>query len=248
LYLASLHVVASQVPSKKEVALKFLESSMISVFLDPRPKNVIVPLQFKSQPQLRLDVGLNMSVQIPDLQFDDEAFSCTLSFNRTPFWCVIPWPSVFAVMGEDERAVVWPDDVPPEIQQGRQKPPNERPVSAPSFRSEDAVAAKDARAPAGSRRLAAVPDLKPELKVVTQEPDQVQVVQPVRAKAKPANKKLGSTGASKVRKPDEAKAPPSLAPKPKPEKLADVTPITAAGATEASDKKRELPSYLRIIK
>jgi hypothetical protein len=229
--------VASQVPSKKEVALKFLESSMISVFLDPRPKNVIVPLQFKNQPQLRLDVGLNMSVQIPDLQFDDEAFSCTLSFNRTPFWCVIPWPAVFAVMGEDERAVVWPDDVPPEVQQG-QRPAKERPVSAPSFRSEEAAPAKP--------RLAAVPDLKPDLKVVTQEP-----VQPVRAKTKPVNKKLGSTGASKVRKPEEAKALPSIAPtpaQPKPEKLADVTPITAAGGTDASDKKRELPSYLRIIK
>jgi hypothetical protein len=114
--------MATQVPSKKDVALKFLEESVISIFLNPRAKEARVPEQFKKQPQLRLDVGLNMAVNIPDLNFDDEGFSCTLSFNRTPFWCSVPWKHVFAIMGEEDRAVVWPDDVPPEVQQGTRAP------------------------------------------------------------------------------------------------------------------------------
>jgi hypothetical protein len=105
--------MATQVPSKKEVALKFLETSVISIFLNPRAKEARVPEQFKKLPQLRLDVGLNMAVNIPDLNFDDEGFSCTLSFNRTPFWCSVAWKHVFAIMGDEDRAVVWPD-----VQQG----------------------------------------------------------------------------------------------------------------------------------
>jgi hypothetical protein len=129
--------VSTQGPSKKEIALKFLEESLISVFLDPRRTDVSVPVQFKKLPQLRLDIGFNMAVQIPDLQLDDTGFSCTLSFNRTPFWCAVPWTSVFAIMGDEERAVVWPDEVPVEVQQGTRMPkesdePKPGPVAVPS--------------------------------------------------------------------------------------------------------------------
>jgi hypothetical protein len=41
--------------------------------------------------------------------------SCTLSFNRSPFYCVVPWSSVFAMVGDDGRGMVWPDDVPQEL-------------------------------------------------------------------------------------------------------------------------------------
>jgi hypothetical protein len=102
-------------PPKKDVALALLERSSLSVHLDPRPTSVVVPPRFKTQPQLVLQVGLNMPVPIPDLRLDDEGMSCTLSFSRTPFFCVVPWSSVFAMVGEDTRGMVWPDDVPPEV-------------------------------------------------------------------------------------------------------------------------------------
>ena len=41
--------------------------------------------------------------------------SCTLSFNRTPFFCMIPWPAVFALVGENGQAMVWAEDVPAEV-------------------------------------------------------------------------------------------------------------------------------------
>src|SRR3954463_6843697 len=56
-----------------------------------------------------------MPVPIPDLRLDEESMSCTLSFNRSPFYCVVPWSSVFAMVGEDGRGMVWPDDVPQEL-------------------------------------------------------------------------------------------------------------------------------------
>jgi hypothetical protein len=102
-------------PPKKDVALALLERSSLSVHLDPRPTAVIVPTRFKDQPQLVLQVGLNMPVPILDLRLDDDGMSCTLSFNRTPFFCVVPWSSVFAMVGEDTRGMVWPEDVPVEV-------------------------------------------------------------------------------------------------------------------------------------
>ncbi len=102
-------------PPKKEVALALLERSNVDVYLDPRAKGVVVPPQFRKEPRLILKIGLNMPVPIPDLRVDDDSMSCTLSFNRTPFYCVVPWSSVFAMVGEDGRGMVWPDDVPQEL-------------------------------------------------------------------------------------------------------------------------------------
>lgn len=102
-------------PPKKEVALALLERSNVDVYLDPRAKGVVVPPQFRKEPRLILKIGLNMPVPIPDLRLDDDSMSCTLSFNRSPFYCVVPWSSVFAMVGEDGRGMVWPDDVPQEL-------------------------------------------------------------------------------------------------------------------------------------
>jgi stringent starvation protein B len=102
-------------PPKKEVALALLERSNVDIYLDPRARGVVVPPQFRKEPRLILKIGLNMPVPIPDLRVDEESMSCTLSFNRSPFYCVVPWPSVFAMVGDDGRGMVWPDDVPHEL-------------------------------------------------------------------------------------------------------------------------------------
>lgn len=102
-------------PPKKDVALALLESSTVYVHLDPRAQGVTVPPWFKKQPQLVLQIGLNMPVPIPDLSLDGEGVSCTLSFNRSPQFCSVPWKAIYALVGEDGRGMVWPDDVPPEV-------------------------------------------------------------------------------------------------------------------------------------
>src|SRR3984885_15676196 len=114
-------------PPKKEVALALLERSKVLVHLDPRKEGFIVPAGFRKQPQLVLEIGLNMPVPIPDLRLDEEGMSCTLSFSRQPFYCIVPWSSVFAMVGDDGRGMVWPDDVPPEISsQPKQNEPSDR--------------------------------------------------------------------------------------------------------------------------
>jgi stringent starvation protein B len=104
-----------RLPAKKDVMLALLEKADVFIHLDPRRDNVRVPPWFKKQPHLVLQIGLNMPVAITDLEVSDDSVSCTLSFNRSPFFCWIPWAAVYALVGSDNRAMVWPEDIPPEV-------------------------------------------------------------------------------------------------------------------------------------
>lgn len=102
-------------PRKQAVALDLLERTSVFVHLDPRRPGVIVPQGFLKQPQLVLQIGLNMAIAIPDLNVGDEGISCTLSFNKRPHFCSLPWSAIYALIGEQGGGMVWPEDVPPEV-------------------------------------------------------------------------------------------------------------------------------------
>jgi stringent starvation protein B len=209
-------------PPKKEVGLALLERSSVYVHLDPRQDAVVVPAWFKKQPQLVLQVGMNMPVPIPDLRFDDDGMSCTLSFNRAPFFCVVPWASVFAMVGDDGRGMVWPDDVPAEVaKQAQGRGPEAaarkempKPAASPVREAREAKVETTAKTKRTRKRppLSAVPDAEelvgPPLKSPTG---------------------AGRASPSPVR--------PVVAPAP--------TPRPVAGPTR---KRRELPPYLRVVK
>jgi stringent starvation protein B len=215
-------------PPKKEVALALLERSSVFVHLDPRQVEVSVPASFKKQPQLVLQVGLNMPVPIPDLRLDDEGLSCTLTFSRVPFYCVVPWSSVFAMVGDDARGMVWPEDVPAEVArqvQGRgtdltaRKDPTKPALPAEGHQEEGP---KDEgfkeEAPKAKR-----PRKRPVLAAV---PDAAAV-----AGSKPAKASRRETRAAPLpTSPMVSPAPPSRP------------------ATAGPRKKRELPPYLRVVK
>ncbi len=114
--------------------------------LDPRLGDVVVPPWFRKQPQLVLQVGLNLAVRIPDLTVDENGVTCTLSFNRSPFFCVLPWPSIYAMTAEDGRAMVWPDDIPKELAASFGRPTAE-PKSPPVLRQ-----VKQPEAPSRSKK------------------------------------------------------------------------------------------------
>jgi stringent starvation protein B len=208
-------------PPKKEVALALLERTSVFVHLDPRVAAVVVPPAFKKQAQLVLQVGLNMPVPIRDLQLDDDGMSCTLSFNRTPFFCVVPWASVYAVVGcDDGRGMIWPDDVPPEVAQAqtrtgdgvdrleRREPP--KVVAVPERRAEAPKGKRPRKRPA----LGAVPDVD------------------------------SSAGPSSPSAPKSHRMVPLAAPE---RPAVSVSPVRRA-AEATGRRKRELPPYLRVVK
>ncbi|MEM9727785.1 MAG: hypothetical protein AAF997_04315 [Myxococcota bacterium] len=130
---------SEKLPDKLEVARYLLSQGSVFVHLDPRDVGVVVPQWYREEPQLVLQIGLNMPVPIPDLRVDEEGVYGTLSFNRSPFTCRVDWDAVFALAGDDGRGMVWPDSMPQEISEeiereaGRGDPP-ELPEERPSLR------------------------------------------------------------------------------------------------------------------
>jgi stringent starvation protein B len=216
-------------PNKKEICEALLEGPWVFVHLDPRREGVMVPNWFKNQAQLVLQLGLNMAIPIPDLELGDEAITCTLSFSRQRHFCRLPWSAIYALLGDDGRGMVWPEDVPPEVaaQSRAQKQP--------------------ARVEAVKPKVAAVP--KPKLEEVSESAPAKED-----APAAKAGAKKGEGKAKKSKAESKAKAKEPAAPVPAP---AEARAAEADGSTEGDDAvaaappkkaKRELPPYLRVIK
>lgn len=102
-------------PAKEDVARTLLLRGSVFVHLDPRRVGVRVPEHLAEQPQLVLQVGLNLPIPIPDLRIDEEGVFGTLSFNRSPYTCEVPWAAVFGLVGDDGMGFVWDEDLPEEI-------------------------------------------------------------------------------------------------------------------------------------
>jgi stringent starvation protein B len=207
-------------PPKKDVALFLLQGTTMFVHLDPRKPDVVVPDWFRKQPNLILQVGLNMALAIPDLRVDDDCVSGTLSFNRSPFWCRIPWGAVFALVGENGRGMIWPADVPSEV-----------------------AAQMTQVQPAKEPRLRAVPG-------PTQVPPPEETPKPKANAKKPSKKKPAEPKAKKPRKAKPPGEEPRTKVKKRTTEqaatnAADAPPAAPAAETPA---KRALPPYLRVIK
>lgn len=215
----------AQLPPKKDVALALLEQGSVHVHLDPRTGGVVVPLHFKKQAQLVLQVGLNMAVPIPDLHVEDDGIACTLSFNRSPFYCVIPWAAVFALVGDDGRGLVWPESVPRELQRVAPPPPS-------------------AAVPESAKSEPAKPEKKPRKKKSAKADDDAAPASP--KSGKPVLVSLPRSAAAPVAS-NKPKAPKEPAGAP----LAEVPPPRApqpSAQKTAGKPKRELPPYLRVVK
>jgi stringent starvation protein B len=231
----------TRLPPKKDVALALLEQATVLVHLDPRGEQVQVPAWFKRQPQLVLQIGLNMPKPIPDLNVDEHGISCTLSFSNSPHFCVLPWASVYALIGASGRGMVWPDDVPKEVAgQYVVTTPKEEPKPRPALRSVEPVASPDeqaAKADAKKKKRAR------KAKEAKETEKAARAARPPKAKPKPAV-------VPSEKAPEKSRTPrvaPALAP------AVAATPGSPArrpgghGATGAK-KKRELPPYLRVVK
>ena len=123
-----------RLPAKREVVTRLLGEGTILVHVDSRKEGVSVPAHLGADPRLVLRFGYNLTPAIADLDIGEEALTGTLSFGGRPHRCVLPWPSVYAVISEgDQRGMVWPDDVPPEAMatEADGEAPAEEPAPSP---------------------------------------------------------------------------------------------------------------------
>jgi stringent starvation protein B len=226
-------------PPKKEVALALLERTSVFVHLDPRVEAVVVPPGFKKQAQLVLQVGLNMPVPIRDLHLDDDGMTCTLSFNRTPFFCVVPWSSVYAVVGcDDGRGMIWPDDVPPEIAQAqaRAAESSERREPPKAVASPQAGQASENGSGSGAKA-----------KRSRKRPSQSGSGGGLGAVPNPESSPDVLSASKSQRNGTPASASPLAAPERPAATASPLRPAARVGETPVR-RKRELPPYLRVVK
>jgi stringent starvation protein B len=108
--------MTKQLPAKLDVFRALLTRGDVFVHVDPRYFEVILPQRLKMQAQVVLQFGLDLSVPIPDMEYNEECLSGTLSFKGVKHWCEIPWYAVFALVGEDAKGLVWEDVMPAEVQ------------------------------------------------------------------------------------------------------------------------------------
>ncbi|HVY25452.1 MAG TPA: ClpXP protease specificity-enhancing factor SspB [Polyangiaceae bacterium] len=228
----------TRLPPKKDVALALLEQATVLVHLDPRGEQVMVPPWFKRQPQLVLQIGLNMPKPIPDLNVDDEGISCTLSFSNTPHYCKLPWASVYALIGASGRGMVWPDDVPKEVAgQYVVTTPKEEAKPRPALRAVGAEPSPDEQAAKADAKK------KKRARKAKEAKETEKAARATRPKKKPV--------AAVEPAPEKSHAGRPAAPAPAPAVAAAPgrARAGAAGAAGAgAKKKRELPPYLRVVK
>jgi hypothetical protein len=180
------------------VALALLQGPSLFIHLDPRKTEVVVPTYFKKQPQLVLQVGMNMAIPIPDLKVDDEGVSCTLSFNRRPFWCRLPWTAIYALVGEDMKGMIWPDEVPSEVAAQRDGKAPEQ-AAAPGARGRPA---REPRKKIGALRSAPSEPTKSE----DEEPAPPPSTEPIEKTAELAGARQAPPAASPEAKRDGGKS------------------------------------------
>ncbi len=211
------------------------QASSVFVHLDPRREKVVVPPQFRKQPMLVLEIGLNMRVPIPDLEVDDEGIGCTLSFGGRKYWCQMPWHAVFALVTGDQRGMVWPPDVPAEVayrfapEGGKSKTPKKtsdkpgpRLVSVPDRKDEESDTSESTSDKLSSQR-SEKPSNPPKLSTVDGEKSQEE------ESLDPAPSMDGNAAAV-LDSPDDSSEEPD-------------DPDDSSGKA-----KRKLPPYLRVVK
>jgi stringent starvation protein B len=142
---------------------------------------VLVPARLRIQPQVVLQVGLDMPVPIPDLRIDDEGVYGTLSFKGVPFTCFVPWHAVFALVGDDAKGMVWSSEMPFEIASEVDRQGHRRRASGGTERWGDAPGADlvrldDFRSNRSQRPSQVVPRRKSERPPAFDRPSYLRVV------------------------------------------------------------------------
>jgi hypothetical protein len=206
-----------------------------------------------------------MPIPIPDLVVDEKGISCTLSFNRAPFWCRVPWSAIYALVGEDSQGMVWPSDVPSEVATQLQPAPREAPLA--EVHAVDEAASKPKKK-GKLKEVSASPDAaetqvespKPKPKRKGSKASQGEESSSSRLEATEVPPKKASRSKRSGTKDEGAAAAPLPRPRLVPAPLAEEAPLASPAPPPAAPKalprfgaatkkpKRPLPDYLRVVK
>ena len=212
----------TRLPKKKDVALALLEQASVFVHLDPRTDKVFVPPWLKRQPQLVLQIGLNMAIPIPVRGGPGRPLSTLVQSLAAPL------PDVagrIALVSDSGRGMVWPDDVP---RSGR--------------RSGKASQARSGEARSLHFRRPLVPAAPAASYKRSQRRSARRPARPTRKPRRPRPSRKAEKDARAAQA--QGRAHPRGGAGSRSEALRSAT----AGASGPASRKRGLPPYLRIVK
>jgi len=98
---------------KRQHLESMLDAGIVRITLDPTRDDVVVPLQFKQQESLTLNLSRNFGAIIA---LNDDAVRTVLSFNKVDYPCVLSWASIFDMICEaNKQHKQWLKDIPERI-------------------------------------------------------------------------------------------------------------------------------------
>lgn len=108
---------------KRQVVTQLLDDEdFILMLVHPQVPGVKLPEELMQATQpVGINIGWRMAVPAPDLELSEDKISCTLSFNRTPFFCEFPWHSIMQVSVDDEH-MIWIESPPDPTDDEQEKP------------------------------------------------------------------------------------------------------------------------------
>lgn len=121
-----------ELTSKKRVAEALLLQGDLYIHLNAAAAGVDVPENLAVDDRLVLQVGLDMPVPIPDLRVDEHGVAGTLSFNRQPHACYVPWDAVFALSDSEGRGMVWDEAIAAEAKRAVEETERESVMAKPT--------------------------------------------------------------------------------------------------------------------
>lgn len=101
---------------KKKAFEDLLQNGRVYLTLDTRVKGVKIPSEHQGKSALTIIFGLDMPTPLRDLAVDDNGIEVTLSLERSPHHCSIPWDAVWYLVPEgDKEGVLFEHSLPEEV-------------------------------------------------------------------------------------------------------------------------------------
>lgn len=100
---------------KRALLEEFLKADYAFIHVCPRVQGVVLPLDVMQSPMVTLKVSYNFAGQ---MTLDDELVNAELRFGERVFTCKIPWEAIWGISSLEDKRLIWPEDVPPELQEG----------------------------------------------------------------------------------------------------------------------------------
>ena len=106
-------MVDTPTKSKQDIIDELLDKGMVQVLVDTRLEGVKVPAHLLGDLQLRLNLSRRFGLP---LVFDEKGILATLTFQKVPHECRLPWDCIYAIISYvTGEPFLFPEDVPLEV-------------------------------------------------------------------------------------------------------------------------------------